>query len=275
MRCWHCKSDMPDGLKYCGKCGVHMNRTIHFFHWLFSKKGLPVLLLILALIAGGILWAVLANLDTPDVEIDLPGLTEPVDSDNPSGDPVQTYDYGIYPYATSFIAGDIKDGGPSQNQDLYTLLESSTVNFTIQYNESRQAHDYIVTGSNPHYVNRYQFVPELEDQVNAYLELLEEETFSLELVHEIVEEENHKHIRFYRYTGVQEVFPLEPSDWVEEDLGEYHLQVTLDIDAGAVNLSVYSGLGLEGIYREDYEAILAGETYHRSIDDNIVMEDGG
>lgn len=42
MVCWKCKSEMPEGLKYCGNCGVHMNRAVWFVQWLFSKKGLPV-----------------------------------------------------------------------------------------------------------------------------------------------------------------------------------------------------------------------------------------
>ena len=56
MVCWKCKSEMPEGLKYCGNCGVHMNRAVWFAQWLFSKKGLPVLVgaLVLALVIGGV-----------------------------------------------------------------------------------------------------------------------------------------------------------------------------------------------------------------------------
>ena len=59
MVCWKCKSEMPEGLKYCGNCGVHMNRAVWFVQWLFSKKGLPVLIgvLVLALVIGGVaIW---------------------------------------------------------------------------------------------------------------------------------------------------------------------------------------------------------------------------
>lgn len=55
MICWRCKKEMPDGLKYCGNCGVHMNRTIHTLQWLFSKKGLPVTLTVLAAIVGAVI----------------------------------------------------------------------------------------------------------------------------------------------------------------------------------------------------------------------------
>ena len=59
MICWKCKHEMPDGLKYCGHCGVRLNRVLHFLEWLFSKKGLPVLLVILALLLGGLaLWLI-------------------------------------------------------------------------------------------------------------------------------------------------------------------------------------------------------------------------
>lgn len=59
MICWKCKQEMPDGLRYCGNCGVRMNRTLYALEWLFSKKGLPVLLGVLAVVivaAGMLLW---------------------------------------------------------------------------------------------------------------------------------------------------------------------------------------------------------------------------
>ena len=59
MVCWKCKKQMPEGLKYCGNCGVRLNRTMHFVELLFSKKGLPVLigLLVLALVIAGVaIW---------------------------------------------------------------------------------------------------------------------------------------------------------------------------------------------------------------------------
>ena len=276
MRCWHCKSDMPDGLKYCGKCGVHMNRAVHLFNWLFSKKGLPVLIVLLALIAGGIIWAIAANTDLPDIDIDLPAIENPFDNDNPGkdsgNDPEQRHDYGVYPNVGSFIAGNTKDGGLFQNEDLYTFLEGGCVNFNIQTNEETKINEYIVTGSNPHYWGRYKFVPGLEDQVKAYFELLEEEPFAFEPVHEIVSEDHRQLTRFYRYTGIQETFSLDQPDWVETDLGEYHLQISADIDGDCIYFSVYSALGLEDIYREEYEAILDGEAYVRTVDDAIVME---
>ena len=71
MRCWRCKSEMPEGLKYCGNCGVHMNRAVHMFQWLFSKKGLPVLIVILALIIGAAAWFIIPKLRMPTIEFDL------------------------------------------------------------------------------------------------------------------------------------------------------------------------------------------------------------
>ena len=71
MRCWKCKSDMPEGLKYCGNCGVHMNRAVHMFQWLFSKKGLPVLIVILALLIGCAAWYIIPKIRIPVIEIDL------------------------------------------------------------------------------------------------------------------------------------------------------------------------------------------------------------
>lgn len=57
---------MPEGIKYCGNCGVHMNRAVHFFQWLFSRKGLPVLLILAALILGGAAWALLSRAPEED-----------------------------------------------------------------------------------------------------------------------------------------------------------------------------------------------------------------
>lgn len=62
---------MPEGLKYCGNCGVHMNRTVHIIQWLFSRKGLPVLLLVLALLVGAAAWYVIPKLRAPVIEFDL------------------------------------------------------------------------------------------------------------------------------------------------------------------------------------------------------------
>lgn len=274
MRCWHCKSDMPDGLKYCGKCGVHMNRAVHLFNWLFSKKGLPVLILLIALIAGGIIWAVAANTDLPGIDVDLPVLDNPFDNDNPGkdsgSDREQTPDYGVYPYVASFIAGDVPGGGVFQNEDLYTYLEGGTVNYSLQYNEARQIHEHIVTGEHPHDWGRYKFVPELEDKVNEYLELLDGEPFVFELIRESEDKETGTLTRYYRYTGTQSVFSLQ--DDPNSDLGDYHLMVSVDVDENAIFFSVRAGLGLESIYREEYEAILDGEAYQRTVDDAIVYK---
>lgn len=271
MRCWHCKSDMPDGLKYCGKCGVHMNRTVHFFNWLFSKKGLPVLILLIALIAGGIIWAVAANTERP--VIGLPVLDNPFDN-NPGkdsgSDQEQEPDYGVYPHVASFIAGNTKDGGLFQNEDLYTFQEGGCVNFTIRYNEERQMNEYVVTGEEPHYWGRYKFVPQLESQVNDYLELLEREPFAFELILENTNEETGELTRYYRYVGSEVIFSLYDDE--NPQMGDYHLMVCVDVDEKGVYFSIRSALGLEDIYREEYEAILDGQPYTRVTEGAIIME---
>lgn len=68
MKCWKCKSDMPEGLKYCGNCGVHLNRAVYFAQWLFSKKGLPLLLILAAVILGGALWGILSHTAAPGTD---------------------------------------------------------------------------------------------------------------------------------------------------------------------------------------------------------------
>lgn len=263
MRCWKCKSEMPEGLKYCGNCGVHMNPAVHTIQWLFSKKGLPVLLVVLALILGGVLWAVLKNVDFPDgdIHVDLPDLEFPVD-DSPLEN---QYDFGLYPHVDSYIPGNIKGGGVFQNEDLYDYAEGGDVNFHLVFNEERQAHDSVVVGEYPHKWGRYSFVRSLEDQVWEYLEVLEEKPFYFELVHE---EESWY---FYRYTGVQEVYALEQPDWVDTDLGEFHMMICIDAGGeGDISFSIRAGLGLEAIYREEQEDILNDVPYHR--DTRIVLE---
>lgn len=74
MRCWKCGQNMPDGLKYCGNCGVHMNRAVHFVRWLFSRKGLPVLLIIASLICGGAALGIYLNMDSADTDVDFEAL---------------------------------------------------------------------------------------------------------------------------------------------------------------------------------------------------------
>lgn len=79
MRCWKCGQNMPEGLKYCGNCGVHMNRAVHFARWLFSRKGLPVLLIIAALICGGAALGLYLNMDRPEAELSEPPAQEVLD----------------------------------------------------------------------------------------------------------------------------------------------------------------------------------------------------
>lgn len=70
MKCWKCKQDMPEGLKYCGSCGVHMNRAVHTLQCMFSKKGLPVLLIIAALILSGAVLGICLNTASADTDVD-------------------------------------------------------------------------------------------------------------------------------------------------------------------------------------------------------------
>ncbi len=66
MICWRCKKEMPKGLRYCGNCGVRLNRAMHFVEWTFSRKGLPVLLTVLALIIGLTVFFLLPK-DAPEL----------------------------------------------------------------------------------------------------------------------------------------------------------------------------------------------------------------
>lgn len=56
MRCWNCKQEMPEGIKYCGNCGVHLNHTVHVFRKLCSGKNLLLLLCVAAVLAAGFLF---------------------------------------------------------------------------------------------------------------------------------------------------------------------------------------------------------------------------
>ena len=96
MTCWRCKHQMPDGLKYCGHCGVRMNRVAYAFEWLFSRKGLPVLLVILALLVGGLAWWLIPKLTLPAINIDFDldmGLYLPDDDDIVYSDESKSYGY--------------------------------------------------------------------------------------------------------------------------------------------------------------------------------------
>ena len=94
MICWKCKHEMPDGLKYCGNCGVRMNRVIYTIEWLFSKKGLPVLILLLALIIGGAVWGITSHLRVPEIVFDLDmGWYTPGDEDIVYDDDSKSFGY--------------------------------------------------------------------------------------------------------------------------------------------------------------------------------------
>lgn len=91
MICWRCKKEMPDGLKYCGNCGVHMNRTIHTLQWLFSKKGLPVTLTVLAVIIGAAITLFLLT-RIPPIDIHM-GIYIPRDENIVFEDEEKSYGY--------------------------------------------------------------------------------------------------------------------------------------------------------------------------------------
>lgn len=96
MICWRCKHQMPDGLKYCGHCGVRMNRVAYAFEWLFSRKGLPVLILLAALLLGGLAWWLIPKLTVPAINIDFDldmGLYTPSDDDIVYSDDSQSFGY--------------------------------------------------------------------------------------------------------------------------------------------------------------------------------------
>lgn len=283
MRCWKCKQDMPEGLKYCGNCGVHMNRMVHTMQWLFSKKGLPVLIVLLALLIGAAVWAVLSFVDFPQPEpqLDLPALDNPFDTDEPLEN---MYDFGLFPNGLSFIVGNTLDGGLFQNQDKYVYTEGAVVDFSMVYNEKTEQHDYIVSGNHPHWWSHYIFVPELKDEVENYLELLDEKPFYFELVHqqsfEGIEEydilaHNYYHdvgeYYFFRYTGVQHTFGLVPPAWVDAELEDVNLIIRILEAEDGIHFELWQDLGLESIYREEMEDILNGVPYHRTVDRQITF----
>ena len=282
MRCWKCKQDMPEGLKYCGNCGVHMNRMVHTMQWLFSKKGLPVLIVLLALLIGAAIWAVLSFVDfpQPDLDIDLPAVDNPFDNDKPLEN---MYDFGLCPDELSFIVGNTLDGSLFQNQDLYAYTEGAMVDFSMVYNEQTELHDYILSGEHPHWWSHYVFVPELEDEVEDFLELLYEKPFYFELVHQQsyrgdAAYDSLQHIYyhdageyyFYHYTGVQNTFGLVPPAWAEAELEEVNLIIRILEAEDGIHFEFWQDLGLESVYREEMEDILNGVPYHRSVDSQLI-----
>ena len=282
MRCWKCKSEMPEGLKYCGNCGVHMNRMVHTIQWLFSKKGLPVLILLIALILGLIAWAVFTFVDFPQPDLDLPAAENPFDSDDPLE---KMYDFGLCPDEGSFIAGNTLDGGIFQNKDIHTYIEGGTINFSLEYNDALEIHEYIISGEHPNWWSHYVFASQLEKEVNDYLEILDDKPFYFELVHQQTFESDDEYndlahfyyhdageYYFYRYTGVQNTFGLNLPGWMEEDLGEINLIIRILEDADGIHVETWQDLGLESIYREEMEDILNDVPYHRVVDDRIVTD---
>lgn len=99
MTCWRCKHQMPDGLKYCGHCGVRLNRVAYAFEWLFSRKGLPVLIAILVVLLGALAVWLIPQLTMPaiptinfDFNLDM-GLYTPSDDDIVYSDESKSYGY--------------------------------------------------------------------------------------------------------------------------------------------------------------------------------------
>ena len=91
MRCWNCKQDMPDGLKYCGHCGVHMKRSVYILQMLFTGKGLIVTLAVLLTVAGIFLGSrLLGNAKLIDVDM---GYYTPRAEDVVYEDDEKTYGY--------------------------------------------------------------------------------------------------------------------------------------------------------------------------------------
>ena len=288
MRCWKCKQEMPEGLKYCGNCGVHMNRAVHTIQWLFSKKGLPVLILLLALLIGAAAWLVVKYVDfpQPELDLDLPVIDNPIDREDP---PEKMYDFGLYPDELSFIVGNTLDGGLFQNQDKYFYAEGAMINFSMVYNEETKLHDYVLHGEHPHWWSHHIFIPELEDEVADYLELLYEKPFYFELVHqqsyqgdEAYDSLPHLYYHnvgeyyFYHYTGVQNTFGLVLPEWVDadpEELEEVNLIIRILEDEDGIHFEVWQDLGLESVYREEMEDILNDVPYHRTVESQIVTEE--
>ena len=117
--------------------------------------------------------------------------------------------------------------------------------------------------------NCWHFDRSLEGKVEEYLALLQCEPFHFEIAGTASVSEggrNDGEYYFFRYTGTQEVVPMPTSPYASEGL-EYHLEIRVSLtEDGKIEFSLFAGNGLESVTTAEYNAILAGEGYHRRDD---------
>lgn len=164
-------------------------------------------------------------------------------------------DFGVYPEEVRFIVGSNPD------EALYKYIEGGNVNHRHTGSDSPA----IIIRDNPHKWFSYRFDKSLDKNITAYLELLQEEPFNLELIHqETIDGEDYY---FYRYNGTQDVYSLPHPLSISMDLGEFHFRVKVDsTNSRYIAVDILAGFGLEAIDAEEYKSILSGGNYQRGPD---------
>ena len=148
--------------------------------------------------------------------------------------------------------------GSDPNSGLYKFVEGVTINFHITGSDSPAT----IVGDNPCSRSEYQFDRSLEGDIEAYLELLAQEPFNLDLIHQ--EQSSNSTYYFYRYNGAQNVYSLEQPEFITTELGEYHLRIEINnFNESYISFKMLVGFGLESINAEEYKTILSGGSYER------------
>ena len=164
-------------------------------------------------------------------------------------------DFGVYPDVRDFVAGDA-------DESLVHLWGEDTVNF--EPGAAEDGRDVLIS-PHPYNWEIWTFEPELKENVWAYIELLNEEIFHLELIYH--RDLGTKWIYLYRYTGSHPVYSAEVSGFEPPDGGEYHICIAINDDPAITNqigLEIAVGYGLEAVSRETYDSILSGGEYVRT-----------
>ena len=177
-------------------------------------------------------------------------------------------DYGVYPFPVDFIIDTWKMVMEGKDPDDYYHV----------YDTGPQGYETgdpdIITSPNPYYWWWGLFAPSLEPEIEAYLAMLEQEPFCLELIH--TKDMGDEWIYIYRYTGKHDVYPLNISGFTPEDGGEYHLAVDISKRAnynGNICLEIIAGYGLERIGPDVLDDILHDIGYLRTSNSSEQLED--
>jgi len=175
-------------------------------------------------------------------------------------------DYGVYPFPKDFILEEFGYEG----DDLYNVYDTDT------YGYDQDGGQTTITTSNPYYWWWGAFDPSVEEQINAYIELLSQDPFHLELIY--TKDMGDEWVYVYRYTGKHNVYPLNISGFVPDDAGEYHFAVDISKRAdhnGRISLEVAAGYGLEAITPEILNDIRNELGYTRTSDgsENVIANE--